>query len=168
MSAVDDVRRIFERIAAASTKGDFAPFIAALDDDLEVLDHIPYRFERKDEFLDYLGSVMGGAESMTFAFHQPSSRVFNDDIAVVNTYDRSATVPKSGGAPNVGCGRTTLVFVKKRCGLEDRQRRIFHQSARSSAMRSRLLMPLRPPEPEPRREPLEWKPWIHELRRQPS
>jgi ketosteroid isomerase-like protein len=113
MSALEDVRRITERIAAASMKGDFAPFIAALDDDLEVFDHIPYRFERKDEFLDYLGSVMGGAESMTFAFHQPSCRVFNEDTAVLNAYDRAATVAKGGGAPNVGCGRTTLVFVKK-------------------------------------------------------
>jgi ketosteroid isomerase-like protein len=113
MSALEDVRRIAERIAAASAKGDFAPFIAALDDDLEVFDHVPYRFERKGEFLDYLGSVMGGAESMTFAFHQPSCRAFNEDTAIVNAYDRAATVPKGGGAPNVACGRTTLVFVKK-------------------------------------------------------
>jgi ketosteroid isomerase-like protein len=113
MSALEDVRRITERITAASAKGDFAPFIAALDDDLEVFDHIPYRFERKDEFLDYLGGVTGGAESMTFAFHQPSCRVFNEDTAVVNAYDRAATVPKGGSAPNVTCGRTTLLFVKK-------------------------------------------------------
>jgi ketosteroid isomerase-like protein len=84
-----------------------------LDDDLEVFDHVAYRFERKDEFLDYLGSVMGGAESMTFAFHQPSCRTFNEDIAIVNAYDRAATTPKGGGAPIVACGRTTLVLVKK-------------------------------------------------------
>jgi ketosteroid isomerase-like protein len=110
---LEDVRRIAERIATASAAGDFAPFIAALDDDLEVFDHVPYRFERKAEFLDYLGSVMGGAESMTFAFHQPSCRVFNDDTAVLNAYDRAATVPKGGGAPSVACGRTTLMFVRK-------------------------------------------------------
>ena len=78
MSALEHVSQSIERIAMASAKGDFAPFIAALDDDLEVFDHVAYRFERKDEFLDYLGSVMGGAESMTFAFHQPSCRIFNE------------------------------------------------------------------------------------------
>jgi len=113
MSAQEDVRRITERIATASAEGDFAPFIAALDDDLEVFDHVPYRFERKGEFLDYLGSVMGGAESTTFAFHQPTCRAFNENTAIVNAYDRLATVPKGGAAPNVVCGRTTLVFVKK-------------------------------------------------------
>jgi ketosteroid isomerase-like protein len=112
MSAQEDIRRVVERIATASAKGDFAPFIAALDDDVEVFDHVAYRFERKGEFLDYLGSVMGG-ESTTFAFHQPSCRVFNDDAAIVNAYDRLAMTPKGGGAPQVACGRTTLVFVKK-------------------------------------------------------
>jgi len=113
MSALEDVRKSVEQIAAASAKGDFAPFIAALDDNLEVFDHVAYRFERKNEFLDYLGSVMGGAESMTFAFHQPSCRTFNEDTAIVNSYDRAATMPKGGGAPIVACGRTTLVLVKK-------------------------------------------------------
>jgi ketosteroid isomerase-like protein len=113
MSALEHVRQSIERIAMASAKGDFAPFIAALDNDLEVFDHVAYRFERKDEFLEYLGSVMGGAESMTFAFHQPSCRIFNEDTAVVNAYDRAATTPKGGGTPIVSCGRTTLVLVKK-------------------------------------------------------
>ena len=113
MSAMEQVRQSIERIATASAKGDFAPFIAALDDDLEVFDHVAYRFERKDEFLGYLGSVVSGAESMTFAFHQPSCRIFNEDTAVVNAYDRGATIPKGGGAPIVVCGRTTLVLVKK-------------------------------------------------------
>ena len=113
MSALEDVGRIIERIAMASAKGDFAPFIATLDNDLEVFDHVAYRFERKDELLDYLGSVMGRAEAMTFAFHQPSCRTFNEDMAIVNAYDRAATMPKGGGAPIVACGRTTLVLVKK-------------------------------------------------------
>ncbi len=113
MSALEDVRRITERIVTASAKGDFAPFVSAMDDDLEVFDHVPYRFEDKGSFLEYLQGVMAGAESTTFAFHQPSCRTFNDDAAVVNAYDRIATVPKGGAAPNVQCGRTTLVLVKK-------------------------------------------------------
>ena len=113
MSTLEQVRQSIERIATASAKGDFAPFIAALDDDLEVFDHVAYRFERKDEFLGYLGTILSGAESMTFAFHQPSCRIFNENTAIVNAYDRGATMPKGGGAPIVVCGRTTLVLVKK-------------------------------------------------------
>jgi len=113
MSALEDVRSIVERIATASAKGDFTPFATALDDDLEVFDHVAYRFERKDEFMSYLGSVMAGAEATTFAFHQPSIRTFNDNTAIINAYDRIATTPKGGGAPVVACGRTTLVLVKK-------------------------------------------------------
>lgn len=113
MSAIEDVSKFVDRIIAASAKGDFGPFAAALDDEVEVFDHVPYRFERKGEFLDYLGSVTGGAESMTFAFHQPTCRTFNENTAIVNAYDRAATFPKGGGMPVVACGRTTLVMVKK-------------------------------------------------------
>ena len=59
MSAIEDVSKFVDRIIAASAKGDFGPFAAALDDEVEVFDHVPYRFERKGEFLDYLGSVTG-------------------------------------------------------------------------------------------------------------
>lgn len=113
MSAKDDLMRATEEIAAASAKGDFAPFINALDDDLEVFDHVPYRFDDKRTFLEYLQSAMGGAELVTFAFHQPSCRVINDSLGVVNTYDRLAMVPKGGGMPQVQCGRTTLVWTRR-------------------------------------------------------
>jgi uncharacterized protein (TIGR02246 family) len=113
MSAKEEVQQLTERIIAASAKGDLAPFASALDEDLEVFDHVAYRFESKDSFLGYLQGAMGGAESFTFAFHQPSVRAFNDDAAVVNAYDRAATFPKGGGAPTVLCGRTTLMYVKK-------------------------------------------------------
>jgi hypothetical protein len=54
---LEDIRKNIERIATASAKDDFVPFMAALDDGVEVFDHVAYRFERKDEFLDYLSSL---------------------------------------------------------------------------------------------------------------
>jgi len=42
------------RSYTASAKGDFAPFVTALDDDLESLDHIPYRFDNKNSFLAFI------------------------------------------------------------------------------------------------------------------
>jgi uncharacterized protein (TIGR02246 family) len=113
MSAQDEVQRLTEHMIAASAKGDFTPFLNALDDDLEVFDHVPYRFDDKASFLAYLQSVVAGAESTTFDFHQPSYRTFNDNTAVVNSYDRIATVTKGGAAPTVQCGRTTFVYVKR-------------------------------------------------------
>jgi hypothetical protein len=47
MSALEDVRKIMERIATASAKDDFAPFMAALDGDLEVFDHAAYSFREE-------------------------------------------------------------------------------------------------------------------------
>ena len=113
MTAREEVLQLTERVIGASAKGDLAPFAAALDDDLEVFDHVAFRFEDKASFLGYLQSSMGGTESFTFALHQPTCRAFNDDAAVVNAYDHAMTVPKGGGVPVVLCGRTTLVYVKK-------------------------------------------------------
>ena len=113
MAAKDELVRATEEIIAASAKGDFAPFITALDDDLEVFDHVPYRFDDKGTFLNYLQSAMSGAETVTFAFHQPSCRVINEQVGVVNSYDRLAMVPKGGGTPQVQCGRTTLVWARR-------------------------------------------------------
>jgi ketosteroid isomerase-like protein len=116
MAAKEEVLKLTEQMIAASAKGDLGPFAAALDDDLEVFDHVPYRFEDKASFMAYLQGAMAGAESFTFNFHQPSCRAFNEDVAVVNAYDRAMTTPKGGGAPVVLCGRTTLVYVKRGAG----------------------------------------------------
>jgi ketosteroid isomerase-like protein len=113
MSAQEEIKRAAEQIIAAATKGDFAPFITALDDDVEIFDHVPYRFDNKESFLEYLQSTVAGAESTTFSFHQPSYRAINETTGVVNSYDRLATTPKGGGAPRVQSGRTTMVLAKR-------------------------------------------------------
>jgi ketosteroid isomerase-like protein len=113
MSAQEEIKRAAEQIIAAATKGDFAPFITALDDDVEIFDHVPYRFDNKESFLEYLHSTVAGAESTTFSFHQPSYRAINETTGVINSYDRLATTPKGGGAPRVQCGRTTMVLAKR-------------------------------------------------------
>jgi ketosteroid isomerase-like protein len=113
MLAQEEVRTALDQIIAASAKGDFGPFITALDDDLEVFDHVPYRFDNKNSFFEFIQRGMAGVESATFAFHQPSCRAITDTCAVVNAYDRLATTPKGGGAPRVVNGRTTLVLAKR-------------------------------------------------------
>ena len=113
MSAEEEIRRATEQMMSAAARGDFGPFIGALDDELQVFDSAPYRFDNKNGFLEFLQSAMAGAESTTFTFHQPSYRAITDTAAVVNAYDRVTTTPKGGGAPKVLYGRTTLVFAKR-------------------------------------------------------
>src|SRR5438105_15072435 len=97
MSPKEEAQQLNEQVIAAAAKGDFAPFVNALDDDVEVFDHVAYLFKGKGRFLDYLQSAVAGAESTTYAFHQSSYRAVTDTAVVVNAYDRLATVPKAGG-----------------------------------------------------------------------
>jgi len=113
MSAKEEIQQVNEQIIAAAAKGDFAPFVTALDDSVEVFDHVAYLFEGKASFLNYLQGVTAGAEATTFTFHQSSLRAITDTAAVVNGYDRLSTFPKGGGLPKVQCGRTTWVYAKK-------------------------------------------------------
>jgi ketosteroid isomerase-like protein len=109
----EEVRQVNTQILSAASKGDFAPFVTALDDGVEVFDHVAYLFADKASFLEYLQSLVSGAESMTYAFHQYSCRAVTDTTAVVNAYDRLATFPKGGGQPKVQCGRATWVYARR-------------------------------------------------------
>ena len=88
---------------------------AALDmlsDDLEVFDHVPYRFDNKAQFATFLAGAVEGIASMNFGFRQPSCRVFNDNTGIMNAYDTFTGVTKDGKVQTIH-GRTTLVFVKQ-------------------------------------------------------
>ena len=113
MSAREEVKALTEKLIAAGATGDFGPFIAALDDDLEVFDHVPFRFESKQSFIGYLQTLTIGAESVTYVFHHPSYRVINDTVAIVNSYDHTVTTPKDGGPVKHLSGRATWVYAKR-------------------------------------------------------
>lgn len=113
MAARDEIRTIMEQAVSAFNKGDPATFVNLLDDDLEVFDHAPYRFDSKASFVGYLQSVLVGAETSSDSWYQPSYRAFNDDMGIVNTYDTFTVVPKDGGPPQIQHNRSTYVFVKK-------------------------------------------------------
>src|SRR5271170_4742118 len=78
MSAKEEVQRVNDQVIAAAAKGDFAPFVNVLADDVEVFDHVAYLFEGKGPFLEYLQIVTVGAEATTFALHQSSCRAISD------------------------------------------------------------------------------------------
>jgi hypothetical protein len=105
MSPEEEVWQVNKEVISAAAKGDFTPFVNALDDGVEVFDHVAYLFEGKASFIEHLQSVVAGAEPTTHAFNQFSCRAVTDTTAVVNACDRLATVPKGGGLPKVLCGR---------------------------------------------------------------
>jgi uncharacterized protein (TIGR02246 family) len=113
MAARDEIQTITENWLNAFNKGDLMPFLNLLDDDLEVIDTVPYRFDDRASFVEFLQTSMAAVESGSFLFRQPSYRAFNDNTGIVNAYDIFHMVPKGGGAPMTIYGRTTLLYVKK-------------------------------------------------------
>ena len=107
-----EIEALAHEFFAAFTRNDIQAALDMLSDDLEVIDHVPYRFDTKREFAGFLHGAMAGIESNTSAIRQLSCRVFNDSLAVANGYDTFSGVTKSGQVQNLN-GRTTLVFAKE-------------------------------------------------------
>ncbi len=91
---------------------DVAAVAELLDEDLEVFDTVPYRFDNKKQFVNFLQGAASGLASSSFGFRQLSCRVFNDTSGIANAYDSFTGVTKAGHVQSVH-GRTTLVFVKR-------------------------------------------------------
>jgi ketosteroid isomerase-like protein len=110
MSA-NELDTLTQQFAESFNNKNFAPVFDMLADDLEVFDHVPYRFDNKAQFAAYLSGAAEGIASMSFRFHQPSYRLFNDTTGIMNAYDSFSGVTKDGKVLTIH-GRTTLVFVK--------------------------------------------------------
>ena len=83
-----------------------------LSEDVEVFDHVPYRFDGKALFAKYLSEVIASLVSASFGFRQPSCRMYSDEVGVVNAHDMFTGVTKDGKTLSIH-GRTTLVFIKQ-------------------------------------------------------
>ena len=91
---------------------DVAAVAELLDEDLEVFDTVPYRFDTKQQFVEFLQGATSRLASSTFSFRQLSCRVFHDHTGIANAYDAFTGVTKDGQVRIVH-GRTTLVFVQR-------------------------------------------------------
>ena len=91
---------------------DVAAVAELVDEDLEVFDTVPYRFDNKKQFVNFLQGAASGLASSSFGFRQLSCRVFHDTSGIANAYDSFTGVTKAGQVQSVH-GRTTLVFVKR-------------------------------------------------------
>jgi uncharacterized protein (TIGR02246 family) len=110
--SVTEIQTLAQRFADAFDKGDIKIAAEMLADDVEVFDHVPYRFDGKALFAKYLNEAFAGIASTSFGFRQPSCRVYNDNVGIVNAYDMFMGATKDGKALTLH-GRTTLVFVKQ-------------------------------------------------------
>ena len=113
MSA-QEIQALAQQFCDAFNKKDLKTALNMLSDDLEVFDHVPYRFATKEQFATFLAGAVEGMASMNFGFRQLSCRVFNDNTGVANAYDTFTGVTKEGKVQSLH-GRTTLFFAKQ-CG----------------------------------------------------
>jgi uncharacterized protein (TIGR02246 family) len=111
MSA-QEIQALAQQFCDAFNKKDLKTALNMLSDDLEVFDHVPYRFDNKEQFATFLAGAVEGMASMNFGFRQLSCRVFNDNTGIANAYDTFTGVTKEGKIQTLH-GRTTLVFVKQ-------------------------------------------------------
>ena len=110
--SVNEIQALAQRFADAFDKRDMKTVLEMLSEDVEVFDHVPYRFDGKPVFAKYLNEAIEGVASTSFAFRQPSCRVYNDTVGIVNAYDMFMGATKDGRALTIH-GRTTLVFIKQ-------------------------------------------------------
>jgi ketosteroid isomerase-like protein len=110
--STQELQTLAQQFADAFNKKNLSLVLDMLSEDVEVFDHVPYRFDNKAQFARYLSEATEGIASMSFGFRQPSYRVFNGSTRIMNAYDSFFGVTKDGKAQTIH-GRTTLVFVKQ-------------------------------------------------------
>ena len=110
--SVGEIQMLAQRFGEAFDKNDMKMALEMLSEDVEVIDHVPYRFDGKSLFAKYLYETFRAIASTSFGFRQPSCRVYNDNVGIVNAYDTFVGATKDGKALTLH-GRTTLVFVKQ-------------------------------------------------------
>ena len=94
------LQALTQQFADAFDQRDLKSFLEMLSDDVEVFDHVPYRFDGKPLFAKYLNEVVEGLASESFGFQQPSCRVYGGTAGVVNAHDMLTGVRKDGKAPS--------------------------------------------------------------------
>jgi ketosteroid isomerase-like protein len=109
---VNELQALTQKFADAFDQRDLQPILDMLSEDVEVFDHVPYRFDGKALFAKYLNEVIASLASASFGFRQPSCRVYDDTVGIVNAHDMFMGVSKDGKTLSIH-GRTTLIFIKQ-------------------------------------------------------
>jgi len=110
--SVNELQALTQKFADGFDQRDTQPILDMLSEDVEVFDHVPYRFDGKALFAKYLNEAIAGLASASFGFRQPSCRMYGDTVGIVNAHDMFRGVTKDGKTLSIH-GRTTLVFIKQ-------------------------------------------------------
>ena len=78
--SVNELQVLTQQFADAFDQRDLKTLLEMLSDDVEVFDHVPYRFDGKALFAKYLNEVVEALASASFGFRQPSCRVYGDPL----------------------------------------------------------------------------------------
>ena len=105
--SVKELQALTQKFADAFDQRDLQPILDMLSEDVEVFDHVPYRFDGKALFAKYLNEVIASLASASFGFRQPSCRMYSDEVGIVNAHDMFTGVTKDGKTLSIH-GRTTL------------------------------------------------------------
>ena len=109
--SVNELQALTQQFADAFDRCDLKPAIEMLAEDVEVFEYVPYRLDGKQMFAKQVNEAYEGIVSASFGFRQPSCRVYDDTVGILNAYDMYTAATKDGKALSIH-GRTTLVFVK--------------------------------------------------------
>jgi ketosteroid isomerase-like protein len=110
--SINELQTLAQQFADAFDQRDSQSILDMLSEDVEIFDHVPYRFDGKALFAKYLNEVIAGLASASFGFRQPSCRMYGEEVGVVNAHDMFTGVSKDGKTLSIH-GRTTLVFNKQ-------------------------------------------------------
>ena len=110
--SMNELQALTQQFADAFERRDVQHLLDMLSEDVEVFDHVPYRFDGKPLFAKYLNKAIEGLVSTSFGFRQPSCRVYSDAVGIVNAHDMFTGATKDGKVLSIH-GRTTLVFIKQ-------------------------------------------------------
>ena len=110
--SVNELQALTQKFADAFDQRDLQPILDMLSEDVEIFDHVPYRFDGKALLAKYLNEVIASLASASFGFRQPSCRMYGDEVGIVNAHDMFTGVTKDGDTLSIH-GRTTLVFNKQ-------------------------------------------------------
>ena len=110
--SVNEIQALTQQFADAFDQHNLKIAIDMLSEDVEVIEYVLCRFDGKKVFVKYLNEAIGGLVSASFSFRQPSYRVYDDTVGIVNAYGAFTGVTKDGKVLTIN-DRSTLVFIKQ-------------------------------------------------------
>jgi ketosteroid isomerase-like protein len=76
--SVKELQALTQKFADAFDERDLQPILDMHSEDVEVFDHVPFRFDGKALFAKYLNEAIASLASASFGFRQPSMQISGD------------------------------------------------------------------------------------------